>query len=176
VNTKTRYFTRLAILLAFTLMVQMLGIPQPVTGPLINLVLILTVLLLDIKAAVLVGILTPLIALWRGQLPSILAPMVPFIMAGNAMLVILFGLGKKISKNSRFRLLFNLSGVAISSFIKFIIIYSSARLIIPLLFGIQFSEKILMMMALPQFITAIVGGIAALGIYNFLSRLKLTNL
>lgn len=174
-NSKTRYFTRLAILLAFTLIVQMLGIPQPVTGPLINLVLFLTVLLLDIKAAVLVGLLTPIIALWRGQLPSILAPMIPFIMLGNAVLVILFGLGIKILKNLKVSFFFNLAGVVMSSFFKFLIIYSSAHLIVPLLFGFHFSEKILVMMALPQFITALAGGLVALGIFNFLRRLKLVS-
>lgn len=175
-HSKTRYFTRLAILLAFTLIVQMLGIPQPVTGPLINLILFITVLLLDIKAAILVGMLTPLIALWRGQLPSILAPMVPFIMFGNMVLVILFGLGGKILKKSKMNLLIRLLAVVFSSFFKFIILYSSAALLVPRLFGLQFSEKILMMMALPQFITALAGGFAALGIFNFLRRLKLTNL
>ncbi len=174
-NSKTRYFTRLAILLAFTLIVQMMGIPQPITGPLINLVLFLTVLLLDIKAAVLVGILTPIIALWRGQLPPILAPMIPFIMLGNAVLVILFGLGKKILQNSRFSLLLNLMAATIGSFFKFLIIYSSARLVVPLLFGIRFSEKILLVMALPQFITALAGGFIAISIFNFLRRLKLAN-
>jgi hypothetical protein len=153
----------------------MMGIPQPITGPLINLVLFLTVLLLDIKAAVLVGILTPIIALWRGQLPPILTPMVPFIMLGNAVLVIFFGLGKKILKNSRFSVLFNLLAVIVSSFFKFLIIYSSARIVVPLLFGVQFSEKILVMMALPQFITALVGGFIAISIFNFFRRLKLAN-
>ncbi len=87
---RTLFIARMGIILALTLTLQVAGLPQPVTGPLINAMLLLTAVLFGNVAGVLLGCLTPGLALVRGQLPLALAPMVPFIAVGNALLVFIF--------------------------------------------------------------------------------------
>ena len=58
-----RWLTRTAILLAITLAFQMLGFPQMVTGPAVNAMLLLSGTYVGGIGAVIIGMLTPLIAL-----------------------------------------------------------------------------------------------------------------
>lgn len=177
-KNSTLVLARLAILLALTLMVEMIGLPQPVTGPLINMFLFLTVLLLNIKSAVLLGCVTPLVALWRGQLPPLLAPMIPFIIGGNTLLVITFGLSRRQwyrwfnFKIFLVQILGETLPVVLSAFLKFLFLYSAARFLIPLIFGKQLPEKLLVMMALPQFLSALFGGIFAIILVKFFMRIQ----
>lgn len=85
-----RYLTRSAILLALAMSVQMLGLPQPITGSAVNTVLYITALSAPPAYGVTVGALTPIVALWRGILAPAAAPLVPFIAVGNAILVLVF--------------------------------------------------------------------------------------
>ena len=87
-----RWLVRTALLFALTLVIQMLGLPQFFTGPLVNAFLLLAALLNGIWSGVIIGLFTPWIAFARGILAPPLGPMIPFIMAGNAILVIVFSL------------------------------------------------------------------------------------
>jgi hypothetical protein len=175
----SQFIARLAILLALTLLVQMLGLPQPITGPLINMFLFLTLWILNLKAAVLLGVLTPLIAAWRGQLPAVLFPMVPFIGLGNAVLVISFRVTRyyfarflnRVSQ--RHPLLVNVFCITSGAILKFTVLYLSANVLIPYLVGSILPEKVILMMSTPQFITAMIGGILALVLYQFFRKISL---
>jgi uncharacterized membrane protein len=59
----TRTLTRTALLLALTIAIQYLALPAPVTGPMVNFMLALSVLLVGTAAGVFVGSVTPWIAL-----------------------------------------------------------------------------------------------------------------
>lgn len=177
--TKTQYLTRLAILLALTLSLEMIGLPQPITGPLVNFFLIITTLVLGPPAGVGLGTITPLVAVIRGQLPAILAPMVPFIILANAILVLGFALVRaglsvweKPGKNSGLRLSAWI-GVLAGAIFKFLWLAFAVRVMLPFLFNIQFPVKILAMMTTPQLLTALVGGSLALGVYAFLVRTRI---
>ena len=99
-SNKTLFISRLALLISLALVIQIVGLPQPITGPLINMLLFLTVTILGWIAGVILGCLTPLAALIRGQLPAVLAPLVPFIAVANAILVLIYSLVYyKILKN-----------------------------------------------------------------------------
>jgi hypothetical protein len=65
-----KYLTLTAVLLALTAAIQMAGLPQPITGPAVNAMLMLTTLVVGMAGGVAVGALTPGIAFLRG----ILAP------------------------------------------------------------------------------------------------------
>ena len=79
-----KWLARTAILLALTLAFQMIGLPQPVTGPAVNAMLLISGTYVGALGGIIIGLLTPLIAFARGILPPPLAPMIPFIMLGNA--------------------------------------------------------------------------------------------
>ncbi len=78
------------VLLALALLIPALGWPQPVTGPLVNALLLITAETLGPAPAVALGLVTPLGGLLHGVLPLPLAVMIPFIMLGNATFVALY--------------------------------------------------------------------------------------
>ncbi|NPV53766.1 MAG: ECF transporter S component [Firmicutes bacterium] len=160
-NTRTvKFITQTAVLLAITLAVQMLGLPQPFTGPAVNAMLLLTCIYVGIAGGVIVGLLTPWIAFLRGILAPPLAPMIPFIMLGNAVLVIVFGLarrfwGKGVAGSA--------AGIVIGAIVKYLVLSSAVR------FLVEVPPKIAVAMQTPQLVTALVGGVAALVIERALN-------
>ena len=173
--SKTTTITRTVFLISITLIIEMIGLPQPVTGPLVNMMLILTTLILNPLAGIILGAITPTVALIRGQLPSILFPMVPFIIVGNASLVLIFALVLKPVKNKNTLVLVksitHWLAIIAASTAKFVWLYLSVRTFLPLLLGRSLPNKIMALMALPQLITALLGGIFALIVYQlFMSR------
>jgi hypothetical protein len=168
--TRTKFITHLVILISLTLCVEMLGLPQPVTGPLVNMMLILTTLILNPAAGVSLGCISPLVAVLRGQLPAILLPMVPFIMVGNALLVLVFGALRKKYPPATAPLLSPINWIALvaGSAVKFLWLWGAARIVLPVFLGVRVEAKFIAMMAMPQFITAVIGSILALAIYQTL--------
>jgi len=161
------------LLIAITLIIEMIGLPQPMTGPLVNLMLVLTTLISGISGGIALGAITPLIALIRGQLPPVLAPFVPFILCGNALYVLLFGaLGSRKSA-SPLQSWRAWVGIILGSTAKFLWLLLAARLIMPLLLSRTLPEKIITMMTLPQWITALLGGALALLFHALLLRRRI---
>jgi hypothetical protein len=172
---KTQYITRLMFFIALTLVIELVGLPQPFTGPLVNAMLILTTLVLQPAAGVILGVLTPTVALLRGQLPPGLLPMVPFIMTANALLVLSFAVIRNLLKPFFHAkpILFSVNAwlaLAGAAFLKFVWLYFSAKLVLPLLLGSMLPKPFIVMMALPQFLTALAGGALALVIYTLLQQ------
>ena len=155
-NSKIKFITRTGILLALALVVQMGGFPQPVTGPLINTVLYLAALLVNGWSGAMIGIFTPAIAFFRGILPPPLAPMIPFIALGNAVLALVFAWMMK--KNQ-------ILAVVVASVIKYIVLSAAVGFIVSV------PGKIAQMMGLPQLITALVGGGIALIVFKALKSI-----
>lgn len=134
--------TRTALLLAITVSIQALRLPQPFTGPLVNMMLILTVLSAGVPGAVMVGGLTPWLGVLFGIVPGQMLPVLPFLMAGNALYCLVFG---------RFQ---TLLGVAVGSMVKFAFIAGAAQYILSL------PPTLPHMLALPQLTNALAGGLA----------------
>jgi hypothetical protein len=97
---------------------------QPITGPIVNAALFIAVYLLGTQNAIFVGLIPSVIALSIGLLPPVLAPMIPFIMIGNVILIITFSYSKK--KNYWL-------GVALASILKFLFLFSASSVVINLL-------------------------------------------
>lgn len=87
--------TTFAILLGLSVMAPMVGLPQLFTGTLVNAALLVATVLLGPRAALSIGVLPSLFAVVSGQLPAPLAPLVPLIMLGNALLVVVFHVLRK---------------------------------------------------------------------------------
>ena len=84
-HTPLKRLTRIALLLALTLAVQSLRLPTPVTGPLVNFMLIFSTALVGPAGGALIGSITPGAALLLGVIPPLLAPAIRFIMTGTAL-------------------------------------------------------------------------------------------
>ncbi|MGI6037926.1 MAG: ECF transporter S component [Limnochordia bacterium] len=137
--------TKTALLLAVTLVIQMGGFPQPITGPLVNTMLYIASLAVGITGGVLIGALTPIIAFFRGILAPPLAPAIPFIILGNATLVIIFG---TLHRNRPLAIL-------AASLLKYLVLGIAVRFII------EVPGPVAIALQTPQLITALAGGAIA---------------
>ncbi|MFW5897029.1 MAG: ECF transporter S component [Bacillota bacterium] len=146
-SSTTRWITRTALLLALTLAFQMIGLPQPITGPAVNAMLILSVLFAGPVSGVIIGSLTPLIAFQRGILAAPLGPMIPFIALANAVLVLLFALVRKQQP---------ILAVVVAALAKFAVLATAVRLFVTV------PPPIAVAMGTPQLLTALIGGGVAL--------------
>jgi len=155
-----RWLTRTAVLLALTLAVQSLGLPQWFTGPLVNAFLLLASLVSGIGSGVLVGLLTPWIALLRGILPPPLAPMVPFIMLGNALLVIIFSLVRRKKEV----LWLSIVALVLAALGKYLLLSQAVRYLV------EVPPRVTQAMQVPQLLTALGGGAIALSIERVLKK------
>ncbi|NQV00755.1 MAG: iron hydrogenase [Parcubacteria group bacterium] len=131
---------------------------QIITGSIVNAALFISVVLLGIRGAVLIALVPSLIALTVGLLPSALAPMIPFIVFGNVILILVFACLKQ--KN------YWLAMIS-ASFIKFIFLFSVSSVVVNLLFQKEIAQSIAIMMSWPQLLTALIGGLIA---YLFLMK------
>lgn len=125
---------------------------QLITGPVVNATLFVATILLGTSRGMLVGLIPSLIALSVGTLPAALAPMVPFIMTSNALLILVFNSLK--SKN------FWLA-IGVSSLVKFFFLYGTSFIVINLLMKKELAASVAIMMSWPQLITALAGGVLA---------------
>jgi len=148
-----------ASLLSIALVVP-LSHRQNVTGPVVNATLFITTSILGTQAGILVGLIPSVVALSAGLLPPVLAPMVPFIMIGNTILILSFD----ALKNKNYWI-----SVATSSFLKFIFLYATSSVVVNLLLKKDIAQQVVIMMSWPQLVTAIAGGVLA---YLFLKNHK----
>ncbi|HDQ45660.1 MAG TPA: ECF transporter S component [bacterium] len=166
------YLVRLSLFAAFTAAVQLVGFPQPVTGPLINAVLLTVSGLMGAGPAILIGVVTPAAALVRGQLPPVLAVMVPFIAISNALLILLFSgirrghrapVGGRISVRDVAALVLAAAG-------KFLFLALSIRWLLPVLIGSRLPGEVAVLMMFPQLVTALAGGVIALLVLRMIGK------
>jgi hypothetical protein len=135
---------------------------QFVTGPIVNATLFLAAYYLGNGPAILVGLVPSVTALSAGLLPMPLAPMVPFIMISNAILIISFNWLRKMN--------FGIAAI-VSSLAKYVFLYATAILVISKIMPQTLATKAsLVMMAWPQLVTAGVGALIAFGIIKVIKR------
>jgi hypothetical protein len=160
-------WNRLALtlgLIGLGVLIPQLGLPQAITGPLVNALLILTVETAGIGPAVLVGLTTPLSALAHGVLPLPLMVMIPFIGIANAVLSTIYG-----ALRTRSRWL----ALAAGAVLKFAWLYGVTSWLIayPLQIAISGAAQpvalppaLVSMMQWPQLVTALAGGLIFSGL------------
>ncbi len=160
-------FSRIILTLGLAgsgLLIPALGLPQWITGPLVNALLILTVETGGVGAAVLVGLLTPLNALLGGVLPLPLIVIIPLIGIGNAILSVVYGALRE--KNRRL-------AVLAAAMLKFAWLYAAVAWLtvrpLTVMAGGAAQTAIIpaslaYMMQWPQLATALAGGLIALSL------------
>ncbi len=135
---------------------------QFVTGPIVNATLLVAVALLGMRDAILIGLIPCSIALAIGLLPPMLAPMIPFIIVGNAILVVTFG----YLRQRNYWL-----GLVSGSILKFAFLFGTSSIVISLLFNQNLASSVAVMMSWPQLVTALAGGMIAYGVLRGLRKL-----
>lgn len=135
---------------------------QPITGPIVNATLFVSVILLGTSEALLVGLIPSVIALSVGTLPAVLAPMIPFIMLSNAVLIIVFALLRKSNY---------WAAVILASLLKFLFLLATSSIVINLLLKKEVATKVAAMMSWPQLLTALAGGILAYGFLRLVRKI-----
>lgn len=135
---------------------------QYITGPMVNAVLFLSAFLTGSVAAMFIAMVPSVIALSTGLLPAVLAPAIPFIMLGNAILIAVFILFKKNN--------FWLAAVA-ASFAKFIFLFSSSQIVVGLIAKEQAASAAASMLSYPQLFTSLCGAVLAYAALKFLKKI-----
>ena len=133
---------------------------QAITGSVVNAILFISVVIIGARRAVLLAVIPSLIALSVSSLPWVLFPMVPFIMAGNIILIYVFDYARK----NNYWL-----AVILASALKFVFLYSASFLVVNLIIKKQLAGTVSLMMSWPQLLTALAGGVIA---YLFLKSIR----
>ncbi len=152
------FFVQFIALFAISVVVPFFIHQQAITGPIVNAILFISVSLLGTQSAILIGLLPSLVALSSGLLPVALAPMVPFIMVGNAILVLVF---------SRLKVKNFWLAILSACFLKFLFLFASSSVVIHLVSQSSIAKQVALAMSWPQFVTAFAGGVMA---YLFLYK------
>lgn len=79
-----------SIFLAITLSLQIIGLPKPATGVIVNMIYILLYHSCGLRHVFMLAVLTPLLAFFTGHLPPPLIPMAPVIALGNIAMVVCY--------------------------------------------------------------------------------------
>lgn len=134
---------------------------QWITGPIINATLILNVLILGPYEAVILALFPSTMALASGLLPAPLAPMIPFIIISNCIMI------SKIHflRNRSYFIAITLSAIA-----KALFLFGIVTLVMPKFLNAEILNNLLIMMTWPQLATALMGGVLAYTIFKILQK------
>jgi riboflavin transporter FmnP len=168
----TKWITRTAVMLAITVLFQSLRMIIPTTstyiiGSLVNLALIVSVLMIDVKGGLVVAVLAPIIAFFQGHIPQAMPLMILFVAIGNAMIVIAYALLYRESFTSK------ILALAVGAVTKFLVLYVLVIKLALLLYP-EVGDKVKAVLSInfswPQLITASIGGVLALLIVPLLKK------
>lgn len=163
--------TRTALFTALLVALQAATLPfgnTLVTGSVVNLLLILAALFLDLPAAAAVGLLSPAVAKFLGIGP--LWALIPFIALGNLVLIFVWrAVVRRWGQGWR-----ALGGAALlAAPAKTATLYLGiVQFAIPILLKLppQQAAAVSALFSLPQLVTALVGGAAAMALFPVLRR------
>ena len=166
------WITRTAVFIALLIVLQAATAPlgnSLVTGSVVNLMLIVSVMTCGIMSGLSVAVVSPIMAKFIGIGP--LWSLIPFIAAGNVALTLLWhfignrDMGRKYASY--------IVALFCAAIIKFLVLYIGiVRIAVPMFLGLpeQQAAVISNMFSIPQFFTALIGGIFAI---LLLPRLKI---
>ncbi len=146
------------ILASLALFVPFFIHAQWLTGTIVNAILILTLFLVGVRSALVLCVVPSLMALAGGLLPIVLAPVLPFIMLSNMILILSIDYFYLHIKNNQIAYW---PGLLAGSFLKFLFLFLSVNTVSHLLIKQALVVKIVQMFSYSQFYTAIIGGIIA---------------
>ena len=163
IENKKISISTLILLIGIAVAAPLIIRQQLIVGSIINAELILGASILGVSDGLLIGLIPSSIALAVGILSPALAPMVPFIILSNAILVLIFSYLSKIN--------YWLGAIA-ASICKFAFLYATSSVVINLLQNRQLTPAVRQTMNLIQLFTALMGSLLAFGAIKIISKLK----
>lgn len=171
-NEKILWITRTAIFIALLIVLQAATAPLGniiITGSIVNLILIVSVMTCGPMSGLSVAAVSPVMAKFFGIGPF--WSLIPFIAVGNIALVLLWHyIGNRIIKRKHIAYVVALICAAVT---KFLILYIGiVKIAIPVFLNLpeQQAKVIANMFSVPQLITALVGGIFAIILFPRLKK------
>lgn len=156
-DKRLQFIVRTSLLLALTFAIQYFKLPTLITGSAVNAMLILSTLTVGWLGGVAIGALTPWMAFMVGIVKF--TPMVPFIMAANTTLVLVFALLQRLNK------VVAVAGAAAAKYGAFVFaIYYLGQVA-----GVKLPPAIKVSFGISQLTTALIGGVIALVLYHYVA-------
>lgn len=172
-HERVLWITRTAIFIALLILAQTFSKPlgQYVTGSLVNLILIVSVMFGGLLSGVTVALLSPVFAFLLGIGPA-LPPVLPFVMLGNLALVLVwhFVAGRGARQNKP---LFMGVALVAGAVTKFLVLYLGiVQLVVGVLLQLPEQQAAVLSasFSFPQLVTALIGGVAAMLVLPLLQR------
>lgn len=153
----TQGIVKTGLLAALAIALQMMHLPQPVTGPGVNAVLLITAVLVGPFAAALVGVLTPWVAMLSGIMP--LAAALPVVIAGNVTLALTAGYLCRVNRYA---------GFGVAALVKFTVMSIGVKVLVSR--GTNIPTAAFAALSTTQLVTALAGGVVALAVLAALQR------
>lgn len=173
-NKKALWITRTAVFTALLIVMQALTAPLGntlLTGAIVNFILIATVMICGLASGVTVAAISPACAKLIGIGP--LWSLIPFIIAGNIVLVLIWNyIGNHSFGKEYVR---NITAAVIAALGKFIVLYLGiVRFAVPLLLQLPEPQASVISgtFSIPQLFTALVGGALAVITLPVLKKLS----
>jgi len=161
-HEKVLWITRTAVLIAITVILQALTLQlgnQFITGSVVNLMLILSVMTCGLPTGLTVAVFTPILPTLLGFGP--LWPVVPFIAVGNMALVVSWHFIGNLKLSSVY--ISYVIAMIVGAITKFLILYFGVvRIAMPYILGLPEQHVMSVLFSYPQLITASAGGICAI--------------
>ena len=149
-NITTKIF-QLSIFVTIAVVVPYFG-NQLITGSIVNALLFISVIFIGVGPAFLLCLIPSLISIYTGLVPLALAPIIPFIIMGNVLMVLVFS---KFSKNNFW------VGAIPASIIKFIFIWTAGILVANYVLVGPIAKSLLQIVSWPQLVTSLSGACLA---------------
>jgi hypothetical protein len=166
------WVTRTAIFLALLIVIQIATAPIKVTlltGSLVNLLLIVSVMTCGLSSALVVAVISPVIAMLIGIGPMWV--LIPFVAAGNAVLVLIWHfIGVRVFKE---KLVGSLVSLIAGAAVKFAFLYFTiVRMMLPLFLNLPEKKAgaISAAFSFSQLFTALVGGAFAIAVVPIVKK------
>ena len=172
------WITQTAVFTAMLVTMQIVTAPlgnQFVTGSVVNLIIIISLLVCGPATGIVVGIISPVCVSLLGFGPAF-PPIVPFIAIGNAVFVLAWVLLMKLidpDKPDNRNTIVKYFIVAAAALIKFLALYLTiVKFAVPFLLDLNEAQSAVLGLAFsyPQIITAIIGGAIATAIVPRLQK------
>lgn len=174
IREKTLWITRTAVIIALLIVLQTataaLG-STIITGSVVNMLLIVSVMTCGIMSGLCVAVISPVMAKLIGIGP--LWSLIPFIVAGNMILVLIWHFAG--NRHWRQKHTAQVIALAAAALAKFLILYVGiVQIAVPLLLGLPEPQAAVIsnMFSLSQFLTALLGGGMALLVLPTLKKAR----
>ena len=151
--------TRSALLLAVILAAQAFHLPQMITGPLVNAVLIFAVLTTGLSSGLLLSILAVVGSFLLGFMKLPLPPLIILIMAANVVLVVVFYAFKGHGGHNSYGRFF--AAMVTGAVAKYMLFYFGLNQLFVWM-GMEVPAPILVTFGITQLFTALIGGTLAI--------------